>query len=103
MLLAGRTPGLLAMLGHAYASSGRNAEAQKVLGEINGMSSQTYVSPYDLAILYVGLGEKDKAIEQLTKAYEDRAGWIIYLKVEPIFDPIRDDPRVKDLIGRMKL
>lgn len=101
--VAGRTPGILAMMGHAYATSGRKAEAQKLLEEINGMSQQTYVSPYDIAILYVGLGEKDKAIEQLTKAYEERAGWIIYLKVEPIFDPIRDDPRVKDLIGRMKL
>ena len=52
---------------------------------------------------YVGLGEKDKALEQLTKAYEDRAGWIIYLKVESIFDPIRSDPRLNDLIVRMKL
>lgn len=100
---AGRTPGALAMLGRIYASSGRKAEAQKLLAEINGMSQQTYVSPYDLAILYVGLGEKDKAVEQLTRAYEDRAGWIIYLKVEPLFDPIRDDSRVKDLLVRMKL
>jgi eukaryotic-like serine/threonine-protein kinase len=99
----GRTPGLSAMLGHAYAKSGRITEAQKILAELSQMSQQTYVSPYDMAILYVGLGEKDKAIEQLTKAYEDRAGWIIYLKVEPIFDPVRDDPRVKDLIVRMKL
>jgi tetratricopeptide (TPR) repeat protein len=101
--VAGRTPGVLAMLGRVQASSGRKAEAQKLLGEINVMSQQTYVSPYDMAILYVGLGEKDKAIEQLNKAYEERAGWIIYLKIEPIFDPIRDDPRVKDLIARMKL
>jgi tetratricopeptide (TPR) repeat protein len=101
--VAGRTPGVLAMMGRVYATSGRKAEAQKLLAEINGMSPQSYVSPYDLAILYVGLGDKDKALEQLNKAYEERAGWIIYLKVEPIFDPIRDDQRVKDLIVRMKL
>jgi len=72
-----------------------------MLMEINGMP--VYVSPYDLAILYLGLGEKDKALEQLNKAYDERAGWIIYLKVEPIFDPVRSDPRLNDLIVRMKL
>ena len=100
---AGRTPGVLAMLGHVYATSGRKAEAQRILEEINEMLQQTYVSPYDLGVIYAGLGDRDKAIEQLTKAYEDRAGWIIYLKVEPIFDPIRSDPRFSDLVARMKL
>lgn len=101
--LIGRTPAPLAMMGHAYATSGRKAEAQKILTELNEMSRQMYVSSYDLAILYVGLGDKEQALEQLAKAYEDRAGWIIYLKVEPIFDPIRSDPRFNDLIVRMKL
>ena len=64
---------------------------------------QKYVSPYDLAVLYTGLGEKDRAIEQLNKAYDDRAGWIINLKVEPLFDPLRSDPRFADLLRRMKL
>ena len=67
------------------------------------MSKQGYVSPYDVAILYVGLGDKDRALEQLNKAYEDRAGWIIYLNVEPIFDPIRSDPRFTELVRRMRL
>jgi serine/threonine-protein kinase len=60
------------------------------------------VSPYDLAILYVGLGDKEAALEQLKKAYEDRAGWIIYLNVEPLFDPLRSDPRFAELVRRMK-
>ena len=100
--VGGRTSGPLAMLGHAYATSGRKGEAQKLLAELNQMSTQTYVSPYDLAILYLGLGDKDRAIEQLNKAYEDRAGWIIYLKVEPILDPLRSDPRFAELVSRMK-
>ena len=66
------------------------------------MSEQAYVSPYDLAILYLGLGDKDRAFEQLTKAYEDRTGWIIYLNVEPIFDPLRSDPRFVELVSGMK-
>jgi len=100
--IAGRTSGLLALLGHAYAASGKQREAQKILGELNKMSEQAYVSPYDLAILYLGLGDKDRAFEQLTKAYEDRTGWIIYLNVEPIFDPLRSDPRLVELVSRMK-
>ena len=101
--IAGRTSGLLALLGHAYAASGKQGEAQKILGELNKMSEQAYVSPYDLAILYLGLGDKDRALEQLNKAYDDRAGWIIYLKVEPIFDPLRSDARFVDLVRRVGL
>jgi hypothetical protein len=67
------------------------------------MSKQKYVSPYDLAIIYTGLGEKDRAIEQLNKAYEGRSGWIIHLKVEPLFDPLRSDPRFADLVRQMGL
>jgi tetratricopeptide (TPR) repeat protein len=99
--IGGRTSGVLVLLGHAYATSGKQGEAQKILVELNEMSRQAYVSPYDLAILYVGLGDKDRAFEQLNKAYEDRAGWIIYLKVEPLFDPLRSDPRFAELVKRM--
>jgi hypothetical protein len=66
------------------------------------MAKQTYVSPYDLAILYVGLGDKERAGEQLNKAYEDRAGWIIDINVEPVFDSLRSDPRFAELVSRMK-
>jgi len=100
--IGGRTSGVLAMLGHAYATSGHQDEARKILAELNDMSKQAYVSAYDLAILYVGLGDKDHAFEQLNRAYEDRAGWIIYLNVEPIFDPLRSDPRFAELVRRMK-
>ena len=97
-----RTSGVLAMMGHAYAVSNRPAEARKILSELDEMARTSYVSPYDRAIIYSGLGDKDKALEQLNKAYEDRAGWIIYLNVEPLFDPIRSDPRFVALVARMK-
>jgi tetratricopeptide (TPR) repeat protein len=100
--IGGRTSGVLALLAHAYATSGRPAEAQKILAELNEVSKQAYVSSYDLAILYVGLGDKDRALEQLNKAYEDRAGFIIYLNVEPLFDPLRSDPRFAELVRKMK-
>ena len=100
--IGGRTSGVLALLAHAYAASGRQAEAQRILAELNEMSKQAYVSSYDLAILYVGLGNKERALEQLNKSFEDRAGFILYLNVEPLFDPLRADPRFAELVRKMK-
>jgi tetratricopeptide (TPR) repeat protein len=98
-----RTSIILGSLGHAYAASGRSGEALKILDELKEMAKQKYVSAYDLAVLYTGLGDKDHAIEQLNKAYEERAGWIINLRVEPLFDPLRSDPRFADLLRRLGL
>jgi len=98
-----RTSAILGLLGHAYAASGRRGEALKILDELKEMSKQKYVSPYHMAVLYTGLGDKDRAIEQLNKAYEERAGWVINLKVEPLFDTLRSDPRFGDLLRRMSL
>jgi TolB-like protein/Tfp pilus assembly protein PilF len=100
--IGGRESGVLAKMGHAFAVSNRPAEARKILSELDEMARTSYVSPYDRAIIYVGLGDKDKALEQLNRAYEDRAGWIIYLNIEPLFDPIRSDPRFVELVSRMK-
>ncbi|MBA2704950.1 MAG: tetratricopeptide repeat protein [Blastocatellia bacterium] len=99
--LSERTSNILGLLGHAYAVSGRRGEALKILNELKEMSAHGYVSPYDLATLYTGLGDKDNAINHLSRAYEERAGWIITLKVEPMFDPLRSDPRFADLQRKM--
>ena len=64
------------------------------------MSTHEYVSPYDLAIIYAALGEKDKAVEKLNEAFETKSGWVIHLQVDPFLDPLRDDPRFQRLIGR---
>jgi DNA-binding winged helix-turn-helix (wHTH) protein/TolB-like protein/Tfp pilus assembly protein PilF len=99
-----RTSNILGLLGHAYAVSGRRREALSVLDELKEMSGRKkYVSPYDLAVLYTGLGERGQAIDQLYMAYEARAGWIINLKIEPLFDPLRADPRYLELLRRMNL
>jgi eukaryotic-like serine/threonine-protein kinase len=100
--IAGRTTGALGLLGHAYAAAGKQTEALKILDELKETSKKVYVSPWDLAVLYIGLGEKDQAFAELNKAYDDRAGWIIYLKVEPILDPLRSDPRFAEMVSRMK-
>ena len=75
----------------------------KILDEMKAMARQKYVAPYDLALVYTGLGDKDQAIEQLNRAVEQRSGWYLNLKVEPQFDPLRSDPRFTELITRLHL
>ncbi len=101
--LVGRTSVILSFLGHAYAELGRREDALKIISELNERAKTEYISPYDVAIIYVGLRDKEHALEQLEKAYDDRAGWIINLNVEPVFDPIRSDPRFIELVRRLKL
>ncbi len=56
-----------------------------------------------IATIHAALGEKDLAFEWLQKAYEDRSGWLVYLKIDPMFDPLRSDPRFTDLLRRVGL
>jgi tetratricopeptide (TPR) repeat protein/DNA-binding winged helix-turn-helix (wHTH) protein len=99
----GRTSPALAQLGHAYAMLGRRNEALSVVSELKEISKKSFRGSYDLAILYTGLNELDKAFEQLNQAYEERSGWIIYLKVEPQFESLRADPRYASLLQRLNL
>ncbi len=99
--LTERTSNILGLLGNAYAVSGNRADALKILAEMKETSKSRYVSPWDFAIIYTGLGDKDLAIEQLNKSYEERAGWIINIGSEPLLDPLRSDPRFKELVRRM--
>ncbi len=95
-------PQVLAALGHAYAVAGQRAEAQKLIEELQETAKLKYVSPYDLATIYAGLGEKEQALAQLEKAYEDRSGWLaLWLKVDPKFDGLRADERFRDLLRRV--
>ena len=93
----------LAALGHAYAVSGKSGEARKILDELKERSKQTYVQPIWIAAVHTALGEKDQAFEWLQKGYEDRSGWLVYLKIDPIFDSLRSDPRFADLLRRVGL
>ncbi len=94
---------VMASLGHVYAVSGRKTEARKILAELQRLSEHSYVPAHDVALVYVGLGEKDKAFEWLDKAYEEHSFNLTHLKVEPRFDPLRSDPRFADLLRRIGL
>jgi Flp pilus assembly protein TadD len=90
-------------LGHVAARRGRLDEAHAVLQELHDRSRVRYVSPVAQAGLYVALGEVDAAFEWLEQAYRDRRGWLAYLKIEPILDALRPDPRFQRLVERMRL
>jgi len=101
--LSGDSSHIRAELGHAYAIAGKGEEALKIIDELKGPSQKTYISPYDVAAIYVGLGQKDQAFDWLQKAYEERSDWLRYLKVDPRLDPLRSDPRFADLVRRVGL
>lgn len=94
-------PFALARLGSAYALSGNRAKAEKVIEELGELSKARYVCPSYLARIYIGLGDKNRAFEWLEKAYEERSADLVWLRVDPAFDPLRSDPRFTDLLRRM--
>lgn len=96
------SPLLMSLLGHAYAASGKTTEARRMLYEL-GQHKQLYVSPYTVATIYAGLGEKDQAFKWLETAFEERDIWIMNLKVDPLFKPIRSDERFANLLRRTGL
>jgi len=91
----------LAALGYVYAIAGQRNEAEEVLRQLESLSNQRYVSPVDMAMLHIGLDDKKQAIEYLEKAYGEHADRMSWIKVNPVFDPLRSDPRFQALLQRM--
>jgi TolB-like protein/DNA-binding winged helix-turn-helix (wHTH) protein/Tfp pilus assembly protein PilF len=94
-------PAEVGHLGNTYARAGNKAEAQKILRRLIEKSGKEHVGHYAVALIYAGLGEKDRAIEWLDKAYEVHDKGMCFLKVDPPLDPLRSDPRFQDLLRRM--
>jgi serine/threonine-protein kinase len=91
-----------ATLGFALARAGKRAEAEELLARLEEERRKGYVSPVALATLYLGLGQHDRALDWAEKAYEERRGWLAYLTVNPLLDPVRGNPRFEALVARMK-
>jgi eukaryotic-like serine/threonine-protein kinase len=92
-----------ASLGYVLARAGREPEARDILMGLEEQRHRNYVSPVAFATILLGLGEIDKALDWAERAYEDRRGWLAYLKVNPLMDPMRGHPRFAALVERMKL
>lgn len=100
---SGELARFLSGLGHGYAVAGESAEARKVLGKLAEMANVRYVSAYDFAVVYAGLGESEPVFGWLEKAYEERSTWLALLKVDSRFDSFHSDPRFQQLVSRLGL
>ena len=97
------SPLMLALLGHAYAASGKTTEAKQVLTDLQQLKDQRYVSPYTVAAIHAGLGEKDQAFKWLETAVEERDIWLMNLKVDPVFAKLRSERKFTDILARIRL
>jgi TolB-like protein/Tfp pilus assembly protein PilF len=91
-----------ALLGRLYGRTGRKDEALKILERLRQSSTQRYVSPYNFALIQMGLGQKAEAIHLLEQAYDDRDGYdMAFIKTDPLLDPLRSDPRFEALVQKI--
>jgi tetratricopeptide (TPR) repeat protein len=86
-----------------YALAGRQSDAIKMIERFNKLASEAYVDFYCVAVIYAGLGDKDRVFEFLDKAYEEHSAGMPFLKADPFWDNLRSDPRFEDLLRRMGL
>jgi tetratricopeptide (TPR) repeat protein len=98
-----RSPLMRAEYAYALALSGDATRAQTELGELIEISKQKYLSAYHIAAIYVALNDTPHALEWLDKASQDRADWMVYLKVDPRFNNLHSDQKFIELLGRMNL
>ncbi|HKP69234.1 MAG TPA: hypothetical protein VJV05_08120 [Pyrinomonadaceae bacterium] len=91
------------VIGQAYAEQGKRTEAEQQISRLRELGKTRYIRPYYLASIYTALGEKDKAFAELERSYVERDCYLGRISVDPFLDPLRDDPRFKDLMRRMKL
>jgi TolB-like protein/Tfp pilus assembly protein PilF/tRNA A-37 threonylcarbamoyl transferase component Bud32 len=92
---------IFTFLGWVYAVSGQQKKARDLLNRMLDLRTKRYLDAYLIGEVYAGLGEKDKAFEWLNKAYEERAGQMIFLKVDPWIKNLHSDPRYKELLRKM--
>jgi TolB-like protein/Tfp pilus assembly protein PilF len=101
--LSGGSPLMKAALGRAYAEAQEKHEAYKMLDELNELAKQQYVSAYEVATIYVALGNNEQAFQLLEQAYGEHSFHFVYLNVSPQFKPVRSDPRFQELVQRVGL
>jgi adenylate cyclase len=94
-------PWYVSSLGYAYAANGDRAKAEQILQDLEELSKQRYVSPANRAAVYLGLGEKEKALDWLEKAYEDRDPIFWWIDGDQLYDSIRNEPRFQALAQKV--
>ena len=103
LLVAPDDPAVLALLGHEYAVSGRRNDALQISAKLKAMAASRYVPALYVALVSVGLGDKDDAFRWMDTAVQERTEYLVYLATEPLADPLRTDPRFADLVRSVGL
>ncbi len=96
-------PVTLASIGYVQGLTGKRRDAEAMLRRMEQLSRTKYVTPYAVALIYASMGDKDNAIAWLEKAYDDRANWMVWMGRDPRWDPLRNDPRFRNLMHRVGL
>ena len=95
-------PEMLAALAHVYAQAGKQSEARSILNQLKQAStSEHYVSPYAVSLIYIALNDKDSAFQSLGQAFQERDESFVHLRVDPRLDPIRSDARFSSFLSRL--
>lgn len=100
---SGSSPLMRAELAHTLAIAGKRNEAERILAELKQLATERYISSYSIALVYSGLGNKDETFNSLERAFQDRADYLVFLKVDPRFDWLHGDPRFASLVERVGL
>jgi serine/threonine-protein kinase len=95
-------PWWILSMARAYAKAGKRIQATKALLQVKELAKRRYLAPVDIALIHAALGDRDRAFQWLETGYEDRHDWVVSLKVDPMYDSLRSDPRFQDLLQRMK-
>jgi TolB-like protein/Flp pilus assembly protein TadD len=101
--VSNRSPGVIGVLIRAYAQAGRRADALRLLGELKRRKQAGYVPAAAFVNAYLGLGDNDQVFAWLERAYQEKSYMLLFVKVHPYFDPVRDDPRFVELVHRIGL
>ena len=101
--LSPQSPRMQAALGRTFALSGKKDEARRILKELHERTGKRYDSPFDLASLYLALGDRESGFNWLAQAFRDRCFEVLSIKVDPRFDPFREDPGFMQLVGSLGL
>jgi Flp pilus assembly protein TadD len=101
--LSGPDPYLYGLLGYTQALAGNRTTARRLLNQLLERSHKTYVPPFSMALVCIGLGERSAALDWLQKAYQDHSTLMVYAKTDPLLDPVRSDPRFTALLREMNL
>jgi len=100
---SGGIPAMVTVLGYAHARAGNSAEARKALAELQARANHQYVPALYFTVVYTGLGDNRQALNWLERAYQERSDYLVYLKVEPMADSLRSEPRFQKLLNKIGL